>query len=164
MGELAIRVCPRFSYCGKHREKIILTTKKGINKMFEKNDNLYRFSIIIGLMISDEEVVYIERIGKTFGVKLTANLGVGSRRPIHANAIGKVILAFLPEGDQRRILDHWYSANYSNGVFCSEDDLIEQLRNIRVHGYSANKSLIIPGYLSPCRTHPEPPVPARGGD
>jgi DNA-binding IclR family transcriptional regulator len=94
----------------------------------------------LGIMISDEEVVYIERVDKTSGVRLTTTLRVGSRRPIHANAIGKVILAFLPEADQRRILDHLYSAKYAGKTYYSKKGFIKQLRNIRRLGYSLNKS------------------------
>ena len=94
----------------------------------------------LGVLISDEEVVYIERIDKTSGVKLTTNLRVGSRRPIHANAIGKAILAFLPERDQRRILDRLSAARSPGGTFYHRNELPKQLREIRRLGYSVNKS------------------------
>lgn len=99
-------------------------------------------------MLNDEEVVYIERIDKTSGVKLTTTLRVGSRRPIHADAIGKVIRAFLPESDQRRILDHLYSADYPGKTFCSKSEFVKQLQNIRRLGYSANKSELFQDILA----------------
>ncbi len=102
----------------------------------------------LGVMISDEEVVYIERVDKTFGVKLTANAQVGSRRPIHANAIGKVILASLDDTDRRRILDHLYSANYSGKTYCSKKEFITQLQNIHRLGYSFNRSELFSGILA----------------
>jgi DNA-binding IclR family transcriptional regulator len=115
----------------------------------------------LGVMLNDEEVVYIERIDKTSGVKLTTNLRVGSRRPLHANAIGKVILAFLPESEQGRILDHLYSRDYSGNIFCSRGGLMRQLRAIRNHGYSANKSEIFQDILAlavPVLNHQSLPV------
>jgi IclR family pca regulon transcriptional regulator len=102
----------------------------------------------LGVMISDEEVVYIERVDKTSGVKLTTTLRVGSRRPIHANAIGKVILAFLREEDQRRILDHLYSARYVGKTYCSKNGFVKQLQNIRRLGYSFNKSELFQDILA----------------
>jgi IclR family acetate operon transcriptional repressor len=94
----------------------------------------------LGVLISDEEVVYIERIEETSGVKLTTNLRVGSRRPIYANAIGKAILAFLPETDQRRILDRLAAAKHSGGADYRRNELLKQLREARQRGYSVNKS------------------------
>jgi IclR family KDG regulon transcriptional repressor len=113
--------------------KIALPVMHRLNEDLDEIVNL-------GVMISDEEVVYIERADKTSGVKLTANLQVGSRRPIHANAIGKVILAFLGEADRRRILDHLYSANYPGKTYCSKKEFLTQLQNIQRLGYSFNRS------------------------
>jgi len=93
----------------------------------------------LGVMISDEEIVYIERIDKTSHI-LTTNLRIGSRRPIHLNSLGKVILAFLREGDRRRILDHLYSDKSTGKNLSGKSKLLEQLQNIRLRGYSANKS------------------------
>ena len=115
----------------------------------------------LGVMLNDEEVVYIERIDKTSGVKLTTTLRVGSRRPVHANAIGKVILAFLPESEQRRILDHLYSAEYPGKTFCRKYEFLKQLRKIRLHGYSANKSELFQDILAlavPILNHQSLPV------
>ena len=115
----------------------------------------------LGVMLNDEEVVYIERIDKTSGVKLTTTLRVGSRRPIHANAIGKVILAFLPESDQRRILEHLYSADYHGKTYCSKSEFVRQLQNIRLLGYSGNKSELFPDILAlavPILNHQSLPV------
>jgi IclR family pca regulon transcriptional regulator len=93
----------------------------------------------LGVIISDEEIVYIERIDKTSHI-LTTNLRVGSRRPIHLNSVGKVILAFLPEGDQRRIFDHLYSDKFADKDLTGKSKLLAQLQDIRRRGYSANKS------------------------
>jgi IclR family pca regulon transcriptional regulator len=93
----------------------------------------------LGVAISDEEIVYIARMDKTSHI-LTTNLRVGSRRPIHLNSVGKVILAFLPEGDQRRILDHLYSHKSGRKDSTKKHRLVRQLQDIRRRGYSANKS------------------------
>jgi DNA-binding IclR family transcriptional regulator len=102
------------------------------------NENLDEV-VNLGVVISEEEVVYIERIDKTSHI-LTTNLRVGSRRPIYLNSVGKVILAFLPEGDQRRILDHLYSDKSTGKDSTGKNKLLAQLQDIRRRGYSANKS------------------------
>ena len=101
----------------------------------------------LGVAISDEEIVYIERIDKTSHI-LTTNLRVGSRRPIHLNSVGKVILAFLPEGDQYRILDRLYPGHSPVNTPGSKNELLKQLRDIRRQGYSANKSDLFPDILA----------------
>jgi IclR family pca regulon transcriptional regulator len=124
------------------------------------NENLDEI-VNLAVMISDEEVVYIERVDKTSGVKLTANLRVGSRRPIHANAIGKVILAFLSETGQRRVLDYLYSAKYPGKTYCSKNEFVRELRNIRRLGYSFNKSELFHDILAlavPILDHHSQPV------
>jgi DNA-binding IclR family transcriptional regulator len=98
-----------------------------MRRLNEDVDEIVNFAVLI----SDQEVAYVERIDKTSGFKLTANLRVGSRRPVHANAIGKVILTFLSEADQRRILDHLYSPEYHDKTYCSKSTFLSELQDIR---------------------------------
>lgn len=107
-----------------------------MNKLNEELDEI----VNLGVMISDEEIVYIERIDNTSHLKLTTNLRVGSRRPIHVNSIGQVILAFLSEMDQDRILDHLYSGKYTGEKLLSKNKLKEHLREIQKMGYSTHDS------------------------
>ncbi len=133
----ALRLTPKillFGFSFLSQSEIREIARPYMSQLNEELDEI----VNLGVMLNDEEVVYIERIDKTSGVKLTTNLRVGSRRPIHANAIGKVILAFLPEMDQRRILDRLYS-NDSPGRN-RRNEKMKELRHIRSLGYSANKS------------------------
>lgn len=93
----------------------------------------------IGVMVNDEEIVYIDRIDKTSHA-LTTNLRVGSRVPIHLSSIGRAILAFLPESDQRRILEHLYSPKYKGKTLCSKNQLLKDIKEFRRNGYSSWKS------------------------
>jgi DNA-binding IclR family transcriptional regulator len=112
--------------------EIALPHMKRLNDAIDEIVNL-------AIMINDEEIVYIDRIDKTSHI-LTTNLRVGTRRPIHLNSIGKVILAFLAEGDQMRILDRLPFDKYPSKTPCCRGDLEQQLSQIRKLGYSANKS------------------------
>jgi DNA-binding IclR family transcriptional regulator len=144
-----------FSFlCQSEIREIALPYMRRLNEDLDEIVNL-------AVRFSDEEVVYVERVDKTSGVKLSANLRVGSRRPVHANAIGKVILAFLPEADQRKILDHLYSSNYRGKTYCSKNDLLKALQNIRRLGYSFNKSELFHDILAlavPILNHQSQPV------
>ncbi len=101
----------------------------------------------LGVMINDEEIVLIDRIDKTSRA-MTTNLRVGSRAPIYISSIGKAIMAFLPESDQRRILKHLYSPAYKEKNLCREDQLLSQLQVIRLNGYSLNNSDLFPDAFS----------------
>jgi IclR family transcriptional regulator, KDG regulon repressor len=92
----------------------------------------------LGVM-NDEEIVYIDRIDKT-SHGLTTNLRVGSRVPINLSSIGKAIMAFLPESDQRRILDHLYSPQYKGKIPINKDQLLKQFQEIRRNRYSVNQN------------------------
>lgn len=156
----ALRLTPKiflFGFAFLSQSEIREIARPCMRQLNEDLDEI----VNLGVMLNDEEVVYIERIDKTSGVKLTTTLRVGSRRPIHANAIGKVILAFLPESDQRRILDHLYSAEYPGKTFCSKNEFVKQLQNIRLLGYSANKSELFQDILAlavPILNHQSLPV------
>jgi len=115
-----------------------------MNKLNEELDEI----VNLGVMISDKEIVYIERIDKTSHVKLTTNLRVGSRRPIYLNSIGKIILAFLSEMDQDKILNHLYSGKYIEEKLCSKNKMKEQLREIRRLGHSVHDSETFPDILA----------------
>ncbi len=93
----------------------------------------------LGVMMNDEEIVYIDRVDSSTHI-VSANIRAGSRRPIHLNSIGKVILAHLPETDQKRILDNISFEKYPSKTLRNRRELEDQLRTIRRQGYSAGKS------------------------
>jgi len=98
----------------------------------------------LGILMNDEEIVYIDRISKTSHI-LTTNLQVGTRRPIHLSSIGKVILAFLSETERKRILGHISFAKYPGKTLRNRGELEEQIRTIRKLGYFAGKSELVEG-------------------
>jgi IclR family pca regulon transcriptional regulator len=100
--------------------------------------------INLGILMNDEEIVYIDRIARTSHV-LTTNLQVGTRRPIHLSSIGKVILAFLSETEQRRILNGISFTKNPSKTFRHKGDLWQLLRDIRKLGYYASKSELVDG-------------------
>jgi len=134
----AFRLTPKFLYFGSaflNQSEIREIALLHLRKLNEETDEVVNLAV----MINDEEIVYIDRIDKTSHILIT-NLRVGARRPVHLNAIGKVILAFLPESDQRRILNHISFEKYPSKTLRRRSELEDQLRKIRELGYSANES------------------------
>ncbi len=156
----ALRLTPKIFLFGFAFLNNLEVREVALPHMLRLNESLNEI-VNLAVMISDEEIVYIERMDRTSGARLTTNLRVGSRRPIHANSMGKVILAFLPERDQQRILDLLYSPQYPGKTFCSRGEFEKQLRSIRRLGYSANKSELFQDILAlavPILNHQDLPV------
>jgi IclR family pca regulon transcriptional regulator len=87
-------------------------------------------------VLDDVEVVYVARVG---GERiLSTNLSVGSRLPAHATSMGKVLLAYLPEEDQRRVLARIDFKSITPRTVTSPARLREILATIRRQGYAVN--------------------------
>jgi IclR family pca regulon transcriptional regulator len=65
-----------------------------------------RVSYTVGLAVLDgTEIVYVERLRSQRGRREDGlNLHAGSRLPAYCSAMGKVLLAYLPEAEQREVL------------------------------------------------------------
>ena len=95
--------------------------------------------VSLGVMISDKEITYIEQVNK-ISHAVTTTFHVGERRPIHINSVGRVIMAFLPEPDLKRILNGIPFDQNPSKSFKNKDDLIKELEKIRKQGYSERLS------------------------
>lgn len=61
---------------------------------------------------------------------------VGYSNPLHCTAIGKVLLAFLPEEQAREIIKETGLPAYTQNTVTDEEELFGQLEEIRRTGYS----------------------------
>jgi DNA-binding IclR family transcriptional regulator len=132
------RLTPKFLFLGSAFLQQSEIREVALPYMRKLNEDLDEI-VNLGIMINDEEIIYIDRIDKTSHI-LTTNLRVGTRRPLHLNSIGKVILAFLAESDQKRILQHVPFDKYPSKRLHNRRQLEKQLNTIRELGYSANQS------------------------
>jgi len=136
-----LRLTPRFLFFSSaflSQSEIRETALPYMRKLNQDLDEV----VNLGILMNDEEMVYIDRISRTSHI-LTTNLQIGTRRPIHLSSIGKVILAFLSEAEQRRILNGISFIKYPSKTLRHKGDLEEQLREIRKSGYYADKSELV---------------------
>ena len=70
---------------------------------------------------------------------------VGSADAVHATALGKAMLAWLPEHEIRRILATTGMAAFTPNTFTSVDIFLEELRLVRRHGHSVDREEYQPG-------------------
>ncbi|MBN2552600.1 MAG: IclR family transcriptional regulator [Spirochaetales bacterium] len=99
---------------------------------------------IIHLSILDGyEIVYLEKKGA--GQVLTVATRVGGRYPAYASAMGKVLLAFLPEQQLQGILEETELVALTPKTITDEGRLKRELAAIRGQGYAVDDEEAFPG-------------------
>lgn len=94
-------------------------------------------NLTVGMALLDgDEIVYVERVrGFREGqYAVERDLDVGSRLPAYCTAMGKLLLAYLPPAEQRRLLDGMTLARRGPGTIVSKARLREELEGIRACG------------------------------
>lgn len=81
-----------------------------------------------------DEAVYVAKIDGTRAYEMRSRVGLGI--PLHCTAIGKALLAALPEDDVRTILDRTGMAPMTPHTITDVDSMLRHLRTIARHGYS----------------------------
>ena len=87
-------------------------------------------------MLDNSDVIYVEVIESVQRVKLAAS--PGQRLPAFCTASGKAILAFVPEGNVRQILERGMPGFTSNTIL-SEQAYFEDLHNAREKGFAISE-------------------------
>ncbi len=84
-------------------------------------------------VLHQNEVLYLERVEG--GPDVTLGEVVGVSVPPHCTALGKVLLAFLPEVDRADVIGSLPLREITQNTVTSIDDLFKQLSAIRRSGY-----------------------------
>lgn len=96
-------------------------------------------------VLDRDTVVYIERVECDWPLRV--QLRPGSRVPLHATAIGKLLVANLPSRARRRILAAVPLTRYTANTLTDPDTLERQMREIRKQGYSLNDEENLDGVI-----------------
>lgn len=100
------------------------------------NDLVARGAGAASLAILDKgDAVYIERVQAGL-TRIVVDIRVGTRIPAFASAIGRAILAYLPEDAQRREIALRPREKLTPYTETDLDALLDELRTIREQGYS----------------------------
>jgi DNA-binding IclR family transcriptional regulator len=81
------------------------------------------------------EVVYLDEIDSPHPLRM--NTYVGMRLPAHSTAVGKAILAFLPDGERQGLVGWGLRARTSRTI-TDPGALLDALANVREHGYAVD--------------------------
>ncbi|GIE75552.1 hypothetical protein Aph02nite_15020 [Actinoplanes philippinensis] len=99
------------------------------------------------------EVLYVERLAGHVSVPVVSR--VGSRLPMHATGVGKVLLAYAPEEVRAEVLQRL--TRITAYTVTQPARLLEQLRRVRAEGYATTGEEMSLGACSVA-------VPVRNGD
>lgn len=83
-------------------------------------------------MLDGSEVVYLDRVETSAGVRL--HMDAGSRVPLHCTASGKLLLSALPPAQMRRLLGSGPLARYTERTITNIVALERELAKIRASG------------------------------
>lgn len=99
---------------------------------------------IVHLSVLDGgQIVYLEKKGH--GQVLTVATRIGGRNPAHASAMGKALLAGLPEEELRRLLGRGPLPALTEHTISEVPALMEELERIRRQGFAVDDEETFPG-------------------
>ena len=88
-------------------------------------------------MLKNDKVIVVDRIQNLNIDLLTHRLGLNI--PIHSTSIGKVLLAYLPEKEQDRILRSTSLIKFTDATLTDQKLIKRNLKFIRERGFSTDK-------------------------
>lgn len=96
------------------------------------------------------EILYVDR-ARSFrrgASKINMGWGPGSRQPAYCTAMGKLLLAYLPEHEQRNLIAEMRLTKYGPNTITSKKSLHEELERIRRDGQAVSDQEFGPSLLS----------------
>lgn len=84
-------------------------------------------------IISDNQMLILDEVSGRHLV--SASVEIGTRWPLHATSTGKAVLAFLPEDEQKSLLEQPL-AQFTAATLTDPRDLSRELRRIRKNGFA----------------------------
>jgi IclR family pca regulon transcriptional regulator len=91
-------------------------------------------------VLDGPEILYLDRVHSTRRRQNPGELDLrpGSRLPVHCTALGKVLLAHLPEPEQERLLRTLKLSRETPNTITAKQALREEIQHIALEGIAAN--------------------------
>ncbi len=87
------------------------------------------------LMILDRDAgVYVAKMSSPKPIAIQSE--VGHREPLHSSAVGKSLVAFLPEDERNRIVERVGLPKLTPNTITDPEQFHEELANVRAQGYA----------------------------
>ncbi len=87
-------------------------------------------------VLSGIEIVYVDKVDspRTLGVMSK----IGQRGSLHSTALGKVLLAFLPETESSRMMKQIKLIPFTTNTISTRAKLVDELKKVRRQGYAVD--------------------------
>ncbi len=97
-------------------------------------------------VLDGSEILYVDRVRsyRRGQNKIDLDLHAGSRLPLHCTAIGKLLLAHLPEPEQRDLITQIKLTKQAPNTITSKKALREELEDIQTAGFAVNDQELTP--------------------
>lgn len=104
--------------------------------------------------LDNDEVIYIDKVDSFQLLRTVAK--VGSRAPMHCSGVGKVLLAFMPEGEREELLSKEELPRFTDRTITSVAALRKHLAKVQEQCWAMDNEEWNPGLISvaaPLRDH-----------
>ena len=131
------------------RLELARSAQRSLDALVERTGETAHLGVLDGL-----DVVSIGRAESTHALRMPGALG--RRSPAHGSAIGKVLLAHLPESAQKGLLARASFPAVTRRTLVRPDQVLRELRAVRQRGYAIDDEEIYPGVRcvgAPVRDH-----------
>jgi DNA-binding IclR family transcriptional regulator len=122
----------------KQRSRMYPVAKSEVDALAEESGETAQF-----LVEEHGEGVYLYKTATDRAIQTGAR--TGSRRPLHCTALGKSVLAHLPEERVESIVDRNGLPRHTPNTLTDRDDLYEALEEVRERGYALDDEEVQPG-------------------
>jgi IclR family transcriptional regulator, pca regulon regulatory protein len=97
-------------------------------------------------VLDGTEILFIDRVRSFRRAQLNADHGLraGSRLPAYCTAMGKILLAHLPEREQRERIAEMTRARRAPNTITGKQALRDELANVRAEGFAINDQELAP--------------------
>lgn len=88
-------------------------------------------------VLEDDEVMYLAKEESSQTIRMISY--VGKRAPLHCTALGKVLLAYMPEEKRRKILQYKGLPRLTERTITDKGELEKELAKIREQGFALDR-------------------------
>src|SRR5690625_942083 len=86
------------------------------------------------VIVNQGQATYIEKVDSSRALRL--NTRIGKSTPLYTGSGPKLLLAYLPEQEQEKILARPFTTSLADGREINRDELKQELKKIRKQGYA----------------------------
>ncbi len=88
-------------------------------------------------VLSEGEVLYLAKEESSQTIRMISY--VGKRAPLHCTALGKVLLAYLPEEERKKILAEKGLTRLTEKTITNQEELEQELDKVREQGFALDR-------------------------